>query len=135
MLKKKQRVGSRLFDTILEHGTTRQSAFFSLRAMPMTGNGQSKNVPAGVSGSDRFRLAIAVPKKTSSKAVKRHQIKRRATAIVQKLEQGPGRGLIGGWTGILFVKTPAAGLSFQDFEKELVDFLERSGVIKSGVIK
>ena len=121
MLKKKQRVGTRLFNAILESGRTRQSAFFSLRTMLLE---KSKDKPEDKNG---FRLAIAVPKKTSNKAVIRHKIRRRAAAVLRKR----GRSVSGGWAGILFVKPPAAKLTFQDFEKELVGFFEQSGVIKN----
>lgn len=122
MLPTNRRVRKESFDKIIKegifvHGNSLYLRLLSISLIKSTKSSENTILPS--------RFGFVVPNKVEKTSVGRHLIKRRLTAIVEKL-------LITikpGFSVIVFVKKDILPLSFAEVEKEMAELLKKAKML------
>ena len=119
MLPIKRRVKKESFPKIMKDGVFLHAPNFYLRFLcPTSLELRGANLQAS-------RFGFVVPNKVKKTSVGRHLIKRKLTAVVEKVLIGAKSG----FSCLFFVKKDITLLSNQEIEKEIIDLLKKAKIL------
>ena len=116
MLPKKTRIPRSLFKNAIIGTRFVNSSYFTLRYKILSAREQT----GGKNTKKRF--AFVIPKTAAKKAVVRNKIRRRGYGIIRKNLSNIKEGVV----CVFLAKKGAAGLDFDDLEKEIVGLLKKA---------
>ncbi len=119
MLPIKRRIKTESFPKIMKEGFFVHSDNFYLKILsPTSLELRGANLPPS-------RFGFVVPNKVKKTSVGRHLIKRRITAVVEKLLIN----IKSGFSVIVFAKKDVSALPYSDIEKEIKDLLIKGKLV------
>ena len=121
MLKKSNRLTTKLFPRVIKEGQGFHGKFFSLKLV------RARNVSGGTSLGTRF--SVAVSKKIDTRAVVRNRIKRRALSVLRKILPVLAGSFPESFHGVLIAKKGVETATFKDI-KDDIEHLFKASIIR-----